>query len=150
MNKLLIYLLMIGCLFISTNVFARGLRINTIQEMAVAVQFTKWTGTEYTVDADTLTFGWDAVTGATSYEVKAIWIDPTDDFAYELGSTTGIQMVITRPRTGHLVFWVRACNDNGCSEWSESTDITKAVVDGQPGAWRVYWKVPPPGGIIIE
>lgn len=134
MNKLLICLLMIGCLLISTSVFA----------------FTKWTGTEYMVDEDTVTFAWDAVLDANKYEVKVIWIDPTDPFEYDLEYTTDTQMVITRPRTGHLVFAVRACNDDECSEWFKSTDIGKATVDGEPGVWRVYWKVPPPSGIIIE
>ena len=135
MKKLLIYLIMIGCLLISsTDVFS----------------FTKWTGTEYMVNEDTITFVWDAVSNTDRYEVKVIWIDPTNHFEYDLGSTTGTQIVITRPRTGHLVFAVRACNDVECSEWSESIDMEKATVDGEPESWRVYWKVPPPGGIIIE
>jgi len=127
--------MMIGCLLISsTDVFS----------------FAKWTGTEYMVNEDTITIAWDGTPDANHYEVKAIWIDPTNHFEYDLGSITDTQMVITRPRTGHLVFAVRACNGSKCSEWSESIDIEKAMVDGEPGAWRVYWKVPPPSGIIIE
>jgi len=105
-------------------------------------------GVEY-VKTDDITFAWDGDPAATRYEVIATWIDPTNEFEYDLGETTETQIIISRPRTGHFMFKVRACNTT-CSEWSESTDPTVATVDGQPKGWWVFWKVPPPTGPVIE
>jgi hypothetical protein len=61
-------------------------------------------------------------------------------------------MDIGAPRVGHFKVMVRSCllidcddtDPNNVSEWAESTDITYASVDGQPGIWRLYFELAPP------
>lgn len=134
MKKLLTTLLLIG-LLIFNPIFING---QTFRE-----------GVEY-VKTDDIIFAWDISSEASRYEVIATWIDPTNEFEYDLGETTNTQITVSRPRTGHFKFKVRACSDSECSEWSESTDPTKATVDSQPKGWWVFWKVPPPTGPVIE
>ena len=108
-----------------------------------------WDGVVYVTD-DSVMFAWDLSEGATHYEVRAEWIDPATPFGYDIGTITDTSMQVPRPRTGHFVLMVRACNGDECSDWARSSDPDVATVDGLPKAWRVFWKVPLPGDIIIE
>ncbi|MBW2024361.1 MAG: fibronectin type III domain-containing protein [Deltaproteobacteria bacterium] len=116
--------------------------------IAVAGVIAQWDGLMY-VAQDKITFAWDPSQGADYYEVQALWIDPTSGpVIYDLGQTSDTQMEIMKPRTGHFYFRVRACNEAGCSDWSESIDPEKTQI-GKP--FRVYFKTAPPqGGITIE
>ena len=108
-----------------------------------------WDGRMY-VASESLTMAWDTSDGATRYEVQAVDIDHALAPVYDLGSTTELSMVLTQERTGHYMYRVRACNDAGCSDWAESTNTQYATINGQPGQWRVYWKVPTPSGGGVE
>jgi hypothetical protein len=112
--------------------------------IVLALGFAQWDGTEYTIDTPTITIAWDPSEGATSYKVRAVWIDPTQEFVYGLETVTTSEAVISKPRTGHFRFEVAACNEVGCSEWAVSSDPAYGSVDGQPNGWRVFWKVAPP------
>jgi hypothetical protein len=110
-----------------------------------------WDGREYGhYTTDTLTAAWDAQLGAAAYEVKMIWLETGQE--YPVAITTGTQMDIGAPRVGHFKVMVRSCllidcddtDPNNVSEWAESTDITYASVDGQPGIWRLYFELAPP------
>lgn len=104
----------------------------------------QWDGTEY-ASSDNLTMTWDIMPRTNYYEVQMVH---TDDSAhqttYNMGTTTENSITVTRPRAGHFIAMVRACNTAGCSIWSQSIDPTYAIVDGNPGAWRVFWKLAPP------
>ena len=115
-----------------------------------AYGYDQWMGTEYQIDQPSITLAWDTSVGATKYEVIAVWIDPEPDFVYQLGDTTGLQMVVQRIRTGHFVFKVRACNSVGCSDRADASIPEFGIVDGQPQGWRIYWKMPAPTGPVIE
>ena len=115
--------------------------------IAVAEIIAQWDGMMYVVE-NKITLAWDPSQGADYYEVQALWIDPSSGpVIYNLGQTSDTQMAITKPRVGHFYFRVRACNDVGCSEWSESIDETKT----QSGkAIRIYFKLSSPGGATVE
>ena len=106
-----------------------------------------WDGREYGVyTTDIKTAAWDAQPGASAYEVKIVWLETGQE--YIVGITTGTQMDIGAPRVGHFKVMVRSCDLVDCSDsnsvWADSTDITYASVDGQPGVWRLYFELAPP------
>lgn len=99
-------------------------------------------GRMYVIPAnEAVTLAWGASQGATRYEYRLVMFDKTPETFFSEGETTGTQVVISRPRTAHFRAEVRACNDE-CSEWSKSTDPTRATVDGTPMGWWLWWKVP--------
>lgn len=112
--------------------------------------FSYWNGTEYTISDDQITFAWDASSGATYYKVRLVWIDPTKEFIYDIGTTEQTELSINRPRAGHFRFEVCACDDQTCSEWANSASETYGQVDGEARGWRVYWRIPPPSDPVIE
>lgn len=64
------------------------------------------------------TVTWGGVAGATRYEVKLQ--SPNElDYPYSGADTTFTSILLNT--TGSVEFWVRACNANGCSDWSLST-----------------------------
>lgn len=109
----------------------------------------EWDGRMY-VASNNITFSWNASDGATKYMVQAVDIDHSLASVDDLGETTETSMVLNQKRTGHYMYRVRACNSAGCSAWAESTDPTYATVDGNPMAWRIYWKVPSPTGGTVN
>lgn len=97
-----------------------------------------WDFLVYVLDTPTVKVAWDPSEGATRYDWRLIWIDPSLEFEQLSGSVSGSPVEIPRPRSGHFRVEVRACNDAGCSDWAVST------VSGYPKPWIVYWKLPPP------
>ena len=106
----------------------------------------------YTIYADytskPVTIAWDVVSNATRYEFEG--------YSYErkanilTGSTQQTQIILTIPKTGIMIFKVKACNNTECSVLAESTDVAYAVVDGQPKGWVILRYLEPTGGIGIE
>jgi hypothetical protein len=111
--------------------------------------FTQWQGTEYTINEDTITMAWDAVETATSYKVRAVWIDPAQEQIYGPWETQETQYTFQRPRAGHFRFEVAACN-GACSTWAVSSQPEFGQVDGVAEGWRIYWRIAPPTGPVIE
>jgi hypothetical protein len=102
------------------------------------------------VTNDKVRMAWDVVPMADYYEVKAVWVGSSGvKQEYPIGITEDVEADVSRPRTGHFFMKVRACNEEGCGEYSESTDPTVSTVDGEPMGWRVFFELPPPpsGGI---
>lgn len=121
----------------------------TIESIALTSIFQ---GVIHFTDDPTITLAWSESEGAIDYDVKVAWIDPTMAHEYFIETTTGLQSVIPRPRTGHFKFMVKACNiaddeTRQCSEWADST-ITTCVapdpIDNVQRAFIAYWKVPKP------
>lgn len=115
-------------------------------------------GAEYEATVS-VTFAWDSQGTQNYFDVRGLWTDPTTSKEYSFGPTTATELIVERPRSGHFELQVRACNDSGtpgdkgddtCSDWSRSTDSNVATVNGQPKAWRVFFKLPAPTGVIIE
>jgi len=103
------------------------------------------------MSSQSVTVAWDPVAEATSYEVRVVWQGSSGNkLVYDKGSTTATQLIVERPRTGHFMFEVRACNDVGCSEWSQSINPECATVDGVARGWRVYFEMPAPSGGGVE
>jgi len=105
-----------------------------------------WEGVEY-VSTDNITLAWDPSEGATTYEVRMLWVDQDPPLEVSVGETSETQMVIQKPRNGHFVIQVRACNDGGCSEWSSTSDPERTQI-GKP--FRVFFKPSGAGGLLIE
>ena len=51
--------------------------------------------------------------------------------------------IIKLPHSGHFVPMIRACQEEQCGGWAESTNIEVARVDGQPRAWWLYGYIAP-------
>lgn len=94
------------------------------------------------------TIAWDAQSGATRYEFEVFSYDR--QAVVLTGSTVQTQINIIIPKAGLSIMRVRACDENECSEFSESTDSTKATVAGQPKGWIFHRKLAPAGPIEIE
>ena len=102
---------------------------------------------------ETATVAWtaeDSIIG-DMYELKLIWVETSHEF--NIGETAELEYIINAPRVGHFNICVRAKRlVSGTwlySSWSISTDPTVALVDGNPEGWRIYWRMAPPGPIII-
>ena len=103
------------------------------------------------VTNDSVLFAWDRTTEgdqAETYEVVVVWEGASgvrQEFA--VGETEALQMLIERPRVGFFSFKVRARNVEGVvSDWAVSTDPDKAIVDGLPRGWRVFFELGAPSG----
>lgn len=112
----------------------------------------RFTGTLYYVDGN-VNAAWDASEGATYYELESVWWHPSDstqDIVYPCTKTPNLEATCIQKRAGHFKIRVRAGNADGISDWNESIDINGSTVDGQPGAWLIYWLMPAPQIIIIN
>lgn len=62
---------------------------------------------------------------------------------------TNATIQIKAPRAGHFEYFVRSCDEaNNCSEWSSSLNPNVATVDGHAKAWRIYYYLAAPEGLI--
>ncbi len=96
-------------------------------------------GKVYT-SSSTLTFAWNASSGDVDhYEVQAVDIlHPQTVVA--LGSTTNLSITLNKLDNSIWKYRVRACNDNGCSRWADSTNPRDATVGKHHKAWKICWK----------
>jgi hypothetical protein len=108
---------------------------------------TIWQAWIYETDNPTITVAWDAVEGATYYEVKTIAKYPTQEWVV---TVTGTTATLPRKRAGLFRFAVRSCNPTftpSCSDWAYSDGPTARLtrLDGvdvnQP--WGVFWRLSP-------
>lgn len=106
---------------------------------------TLWQAWVYETDNPTIQVAWDAVEGATYYEVKTIAKYPTQEWTV---TVTGTTATLPRKRAGLFRFAVRACNGVvPCSDWSYSDGPNATLVRldgvqvGQP--WGVFWRLSP-------
>jgi hypothetical protein len=65
---------------------------------------------------------WDESNGATHYEVSITALDTTSETQHGSIITKKTSIKVTRPKTGYFKAKVRACNNTGCSEWSDSIE----------------------------
>jgi hypothetical protein len=65
---------------------------------------------------------WDESKGATHYEVLITLLGNTSETQHGSIITKKTRIKVTRPKTGYFKAKVRACNDTGCSEWSDTID----------------------------
>lgn len=108
-------------------------------------------GLEYIVSGD-FTIGWDPVPEADYFKLRLYHMD-TDQRFNLTENYTGTQYTISESqqiKAGHYVVEICSCNEHGCSSWTESTNPDFATVGGVPKRWRIFWKLAPPSGIIIE
>ena len=92
---------------------------------------------------ETVKMGWDTSQGANYYDLKAWHYE--QEMPVQSNQWVNIQATqisIPVPRSGHFIWQVRACNNEGCSDWSES--INSSVTNNKP--WWVYAHVAPPSG----
>lgn len=106
-----------------------------------------WQAWVYETDNSTITVAWDAVEGASYYEVKTISKYPTQEWTKTVSTTTAS---LSRPRAGLFRFAVRACPAVGtgdCSDWaySDGPGSVLTKLDGQTVSqpWGVFWRLSP-------
>ena len=68
------------------------------------------------------TIMWDKSIGATHYEVLITWIEPDSENRQSSIITKDTSIKVTRPKAGYFKAKVRACNNDGCSEWTDSIE----------------------------
>lgn len=69
-----------------------------------------------------LTITWDGSSGATYYEVQITVIDPASATQQAIITTKKTSVKVRKPKAGYFKVKVRACNNVGCSEWTDSID----------------------------
>lgn len=111
-------------------------------------------------------YGYTTYFGSTDHSVTVSWDanDPAPD-RYEVdlfnvergtvekagtGTATITSITFKLPFSGHFIARVRACTGENCSDWTESTDSEKALVDGVHKGWWLYGHIAPAGPIIIN
>jgi hypothetical protein len=111
-------------------------------------------GTEIVIPEDTVTVLWAPVQFATGYEVKMRWIDNDMTQEYNLGSVTEPEITFAKRRAGHFKVLVRAYQEletgTVYSDWADSTVKADAMVHGFAQPWKIYFKITPPSGPIVE
>lgn len=118
-----------------------------ISTLGFSADWTRFFGAFIVVDTQSITVDWDDMAGATKYEVRVRYLDQNE--IYSTKTVTTSQTTIDRPRAGHFALEVRAGNNNNqWSEWSSSIDGGK--INNQNTPWMLYWKLPSPGGVIVE
>jgi hypothetical protein len=65
---------------------------------------------------------WDESKGATHYEILITLVGNTSETQHGSIITKKTRIKVTRPKTGYFKAKVRACNNTGCSDWSDSID----------------------------
>jgi hypothetical protein len=65
---------------------------------------------------------WDESNGAIHYEVLITLVDNTSETQHGSIITKKTSIKVTRPKTGYFKAKVRACNNTGCSEWTDSIE----------------------------
>lgn len=108
----------------------------------------KFIGCLYTIPDNTVTLTWIPGQNVEYYEVQLILVDKNS--SYPILTTTTPTIKIQRPRSGFFTVRVRSCNGQTKSSWIYSDVANSAKVDGNNMAWRIYWKLPSPGGVIID
>lgn len=92
-----------------------------------------------------ITVSWDAEDAATYYEVHLVDEDTGAETPNVNARVTDPETIVKLPRSGHYMVKIRACNEKECSDWTESTDPTKALVNGQAKGWLLDGRVAAPG-----
>lgn len=112
----------------------------------------KFIGCLYLTAEAELTVRWQApVSGSPPerYEVRLRLLDRNTVYPVkDVGLVT--ETTVESPRAGHFAVEVRAVNAAGPGPWAASTSVSEAIVDGEPSAWQIFWKLAPPGPIVIE
>lgn len=131
-------------------------------DSAKALQIKK--GTMYYGLDQPVTVAWDAVLEAEGYELQLVMFDKYPQTVFEIQETIDTSITLSRPRSGNFIVRVRSWNWSGlvkrystdhpdCIDnpnlrcgWAYSDDPLFATVDGEPGAWWIYWQLPSVGG----
>lgn len=101
-----------------------------------------------------ITVGWDPVSNVIEYESRFYNVERKTYVA--IGRTSSSQITFKCPRSGHYRAEVKSIgnpNEDGSdnhSEWSDSFNTDRAVVNGQPRSWWIYCRVAPPTDVVIE
>jgi len=93
-----------------------------------------------------VTVSWDASVGAETYELQLFEVRKNRYHTVPDDIDTDLFCEFKLPGSGHYFMEVRACNSNGCSEWTNSKDQVSAR---DPNGWWLfgYPSAPTGGGI---
>lgn len=125
-------------------VFLFTIATTTLPVSAPAIDFEFFGGVYRLQTNQPITVAWDAVQGATGYELKIVHFFYTG-METQIVETTDIRYTFTNlPRSSrHFEVQVRSYNEDSegvrnYSTWSSSTDAACSIVDGDPGGWLIY------------
>jgi hypothetical protein len=110
-------------------------------------------GSEFTMATNSVMLSWASVLGASSYKVYGTWSDPSSGQQYSYGTTYNNSMLVPMSRTGHFFYRIDAYSGTNKIQTLRSDIPNNALyVYGYYSntPWKIFWKVPPPTGIIIE
>lgn len=96
---------------------------------------------------ETVIFMWDKEEFAETYIVRVKNVSNLTVTEYNTAAT---QLSFYISKVGVYEFQVAACNKEGCTSFSISTDPSVAKVDGTARAWVVRAEMAPPGKPEIE
>lgn len=114
----------------------------------------------WATSSKTKTIGWDKPADhivGDKYEVRLKWIETGAYF--NVGETEAFEINLTAPRVGHFEVYLRTkrilVDNNGdelikYSRWAVSSNYLDARVNGEAYGWRIYWRMAPPGEVIID
>lgn len=107
------------------------------------------TGTMFITSEPMVTVAWDAVSEAEGYQVQLVMFDKDPVTIFNQGELSETSIELSRPRSGNFIVRVRSWNwkdgEKQYSEnWATSDDAEYATVDGKPGPWWLYWRLPTP------
>jgi len=96
--------------------------------------------------AEVITVAWDASIGADRYELQLYEIRKNRYHNIEDAVDTDLVCSFKLPGSGHYFIEVRACNQDGCSDWADSKDQKTAQ---DPNGWWLFGhpSAPTGGGI---
>jgi hypothetical protein len=118
----------------------------------LSAAITRFDGALYTVSDNAITVKWNQpTTGSppTRYEVRLRMTDLNTVYPV-VNAGLQTQVTLQRPRAGHFVVEVRAVNSAGAGPWAVSSNSAFSKVNGTASAWMLYWKLPAPGGVIVD
>ena len=122
-------------------------------EILPVIDYILYDGTEFILDTNSVLLSWKAVSNATTYKVYGKWHDTTQGRLYHYGSTSTTNIYVPMSRAGHFYYYIDSYEGTNKllrtrSDISNSTFFVHGYTNNLP--WKIYWKLPKPGGIIVE
>ena len=115
--------------------------------------YTHFHGSEFTIETNQVILSWFNAPDATSYKIYGKWNDTSIGRTYYYGSTANKYITVPMSRPGHFYYYIQCFDGTNRistirSDISNETFFVHGYTNETP--WKIYWKIPPPSGIIID
>jgi len=134
------------------NLNTTGLSNESSSRDITNIDYTTETTTYWVTTDKTITVSWDAISGASTYNVVIQWIRGTKVLqTYSMGSTTELTTTMSLPRVGTFVIGIQGVDSSGTlGEFCYSNDSTCSTVNSSGKAWVIEGYLPSVTGGTIE